>query len=170
MNTSKSLHLQNFNFAFWQNFTNKKRAAWYGILLSVQIIHWAHLPYSPHVSLAHELALLHAPLLKRFQVVASITYLSQVMFPSMAHISISLANFFGLFKGKICFLGVISVKFCFIKKILPVLQTQNSKKKSWLPRYLPKTQAAHHVMSHQFAIYGKMHAIICNIPFNHMHT
>jgi hypothetical protein len=88
----------------------------------------------------------------------------------MAHISISLANFFGLFKGKICFLGVISVKFCFIKKILPVLQTQNSKKKSWLPRYLPKTQAAHHVMSHQFAIYGKMHAIICNIPFNHMHT
>ncbi len=104
----------------------------------VQIIHWAHLPYFPHVSLAHELALLHAPLLKRFQVVASITYLSQVMFPSMAQISISLANFFGIFLGKICFLGIISVKFSFIRKNLPVFQTRDSKKKSWLPRYLPK--------------------------------
>jgi hypothetical protein len=45
-------------------------------------------------------------------------------------------------------------------KKLPVFQTQNSKRKSWLPRYLPKNQAAHHVMSHQFAVYGKMHAII----------
>jgi hypothetical protein len=58
--------------------------------------------------------LLHAPLLKRFQVVASITYLSPVMFPRMAQISISLANFFGLYLGKRCFLGVISVKFSFI--------------------------------------------------------
>jgi hypothetical protein len=95
---------------------------------------------------------------------------SEVERIGLAQISISLAKLSWNFLRENMF---SQCHFClkkFITRNLPVFQTQNSKKKSWLPRFLPKNQAAHHVMSHQLALYGKMHAIICNIPFNHMHT